>query len=161
AARRHRAAGGTRRLAEGAQARCGCPSRRDLRDHGDRRRSRDRDQFPLFDAPARLVHGQRHALHLCLLGRDLWRRRPGVCRRSVARSAQAVATDESLRLEQAPVRHGGDRPCDARRKAAAAMGWPEVLQRVRAQRIPQGHDDERAGAPLCRHQGRSRGAAVQ
>ena len=33
-----------------------------------------------------------------------------------------------------------------RREAAAAMGGPEILQRVRPERISQGRDDERAGA---------------
>ena len=46
-----------------------------------------------------------------------------------------------------------------RRAAAAAMGRPEILQRVRPQRISQGHDDERAGAALRRHQGRPRRAS--
>ncbi len=50
---------------------------------------------------------------------------------------------------------------NAPRKTAAAMGRIEILQRVRAQRISQGHHDERAGAPLCRHQGWPPGAAVQ
>ena len=74
---------------------------------------------------------------------------------------KTAAADESLRLEQASVRHGGGRARRARRKAAAAMGRAEVLQRVRPQRISQGHDDERAGAALRRRQGRAPGAIVQ
>ena len=69
--------------------------------------------------------------------------------------AEEAAADESVRLEQASVRHGGGRARRARRTAAAAMGRPEVLQRVRPQRISQGHDDERAGAALRRRQGRA------
>ena len=69
--------------------------------------------------------------------------------------AEEAAADESLRLEQASVRHGGGRTRRARRTAAAAMGRAEILQRVRPQRISQGHDDERAGAALRRHQGRA------
>ena len=72
-----------------------------------------------------------------------------------------VAADESLRLEQACVRSGAGRaPCQ-RREAAAAMGRPEILQRVRAERISQGHDGERAGARVRRGQSRKAGAAVQ
>ena len=47
--------------------------------------------------------------------------------------AEDAAADESVRLEQASVRHGGGRARGARRKAAAAMGRPEILQRVRPQ----------------------------
>ncbi len=32
------------------------------------------NQFPSVAQAARLVHGLPHALHLCLFGRDLWRR---------------------------------------------------------------------------------------
>ena len=146
---------------QGPPARRHHPSRRHLRDHGDRRRSRDRDQFPPVDAAARLVHGQCDAVHLRLVGGDLWRRRAGLSRRPVAGGAEDAAADESLWLEQASVRHGGGRARGQRRKAAAAMGRAEILQRVRPQRISQGHDDERAGAALRRHQGRPAGAVVQ
>ncbi len=44
------------------------------------------------------------------------------------------------------------------REAAAAMGGLEILQRVRPERISQGHDDERAGAALRR---REAGRVVQ
>ena len=44
-----------------------------------------------------------HALHLCLVGRDLWRRRGGFRRRCVAGCAEEAAPDEPLRLEQAVV----------------------------------------------------------
>ncbi len=75
--------------------------------------------------------------------------------------AQGAPADESLRLEQTSVRHGGCRARGERRPAAATMGRLEVLQRVRAQRIPQGQDDECAGHALRRHQGGSSGAIVQ
>ena len=41
--------------------------------------------FRAVDAAARLVHGQCDAVHLRLVGGDLWRRRAGIWRRSVAR----------------------------------------------------------------------------
>ena len=44
------------------------------------------------------------AVHLCLVGGDLWRWRAGVSRRPVARGAEGTAADESVRLEQASVR---------------------------------------------------------
>ena len=40
--------------------------------------------FRLSVQALRLVHRARGSLHLCVLGRDLWRRRAGLCRRSVA-----------------------------------------------------------------------------
>ena len=85
----------------------------------------------------------------------------GLWRRPVHGRPEEAAADEPLRLEQASVRHGGGRARRARRTAAAAMGRAEVLQRVRPQRISQGHDDERAGAALRRHQGRAARAIVQ
>jgi len=39
--------------------------------------------FRTVDAAARLVHRQRDAVHLRVVGRDLWRRRPGISRRSL------------------------------------------------------------------------------
>ena len=63
-----------------------------------------------------------NAVHLCLLGRDLWRRRAGLSRRSVAGGAERVAADESLRLEQAPVRPGRGRARDARAKNCRRNG---------------------------------------
>ena len=66
-------------------------------------------QFPAVAAAARLVRRDAHALHLCLLRRDLWRRRARLFRRLVARRAQAAQADESLRLEQASVRSRGRR----------------------------------------------------
>ena len=160
-ARRFRAAGRIDGLAEGPPARRRHPSRRHFRDHRDRRRSRHRNQFPAVAAAAGLVHGECRAADLRLLGGDLWRRRPGIWRRRVDGRAEEAAADESLRLEQASVRHGGGRARRARRAAAAAMGRAEILQRVRAQRISQRHDDERAGAALRRRQGRPPGATVQ
>src|SRR6266700_1869823 len=158
---RHRSAGGACGLAQGPTTGCRHSSRRHLGDHRDRRRSRDRDQFSAVDAAARLVYGAFDAADLRVLGRDLWRRRARISRRPVDVGVENSAADESLRLEQAPVRHGGREPCGTARQAAAAMGRTEILQRVRSQRVPQGHDDERAGAPLRRHQGRPRRAVVQ
>ena len=57
----------------------------------------------------------------------------GFARRPVGAGAEDAAADESVRLEQASVRHGGRRTRGARRAAAAAMGRPEILQRVRPQ----------------------------
>ena len=50
------------------------------------------DQFPAVAAAARLVHGDAHAVHLRLVGRDLWRRRAGLFRRLVGRGAQAASS---------------------------------------------------------------------
>ncbi len=71
-------------LAQGPQARCRHSYGRDLRHHRDRRRCGDGEQFPPFAAAARLVHGGAHAIHLCLVGCDLWRPRCRLCRRLVA-----------------------------------------------------------------------------
>ena len=62
----------------------------------------------------------------------------GLPRRLVARRAAIAAADESLWLEQASVRSGAGRAPRQRREAAAAMGGPEILQRVRPERISQG-----------------------
>ena len=160
-ARRRGAARGTDRLARRPQARRRHPSRRDLRHHRHRRRSRPRHQFPPLAPAARLVHGDAHAVHLRLVGRDLWRRRRGLRRRLVAGGVAAAAADESLRLEQASVRPRGRRSLRQGREAAAAMGGPEVLQRVRPERVPQGRDDEPGRQALRRGEGRQTGAAVQ
>jgi len=52
------------------------------------------DQFPAVDAIARLVHRHCDAVHLRLLGIDLWRRRAGVSRRPIRRGAEGAAADE-------------------------------------------------------------------
>src|SRR3981081_1914639 len=64
--------GRTAKLAERPPAGCHHPSWRDFGDHGNRRRSRDRDQFPAVDAAARLVHGQCDAADLRVVGSHLW-----------------------------------------------------------------------------------------
>ena len=144
-ARRFRAAGRTAALARRPQARRRHPYGRDLRHHRDRRRPGDGHQFPPVAAAARLVHGNRAR-------RSSMRRRP----RPMATASRAfdddaspercgAAADESLRLEQASVRPGAGRRAAARREAAAAMGRPEILQRVRPERVSQGQDGERAG----------------
>ena len=109
-------------LAVGPQARSHLPHGRDLGDHRDRRRPRHRDQFPPAAAAARLVHCHGHAVHLCVVGRDLWRRRGRLCRRQFVGSPDAAQADESLWLEQAPVRSRRDRARTKRRQPAAAMG---------------------------------------
>src|SRR3954449_6967125 len=116
-------------LAEGPATGGGDPSRGHFGDDRDRRGFRDRNQFSAVDAVARLVHGEFHALHLCLLGCDLWRWWAGLSRRAGLVGIEGVAADESVRLEQASVRHGGGGPRGTPRKAAAAMGRAEVLQR--------------------------------
>ena len=78
----------------------------------------------------------------------------GLRRRLVARGAAAAQADQSLRLEQASVRPGRGRARRAEGEAAAAMGGAEVLQRVRAERVPQGRDDEPRRQALRRRQGR-------
>ncbi len=149
------------RLARRPQARCGRPSRRYLRHHRHRRRSRPRHQFPPFARAPGLVHGDAHALHLCLLGGDLWRRRRGIRRRLVRRRADAAQADEPLRLQQASVRSRRRRPPGKGRQAAAAMGGPQVLQRVRPERVSQGRDDEPRRQALRRGESRRAGTAVQ
>ncbi len=148
-------------LARRPQARRRHPHGRDLRHHRDRRRPGDGEQLPHLDAAAGLVHRGAGAVHLRLVGRDLRRRRRGLRRRLVAGRAAEAQADESLRLEQAIVRPGGGRALREEREAAAAMGGPEVLQRVRPERVPQGRDDEPRRQALRRRQGRPHGAAVQ
>ena len=63
-----------------------------------------------------------YAVHLRILGRDLWRRR-GRFSATIGRSAAATAeTPQSLRLEQAFVRSGGRRTRRQGSQTAAAMG---------------------------------------
>ena len=109
-------------LARQPQARRRHPPGRNLRNHRDRRRPRARNQFPSLAAAARLVRGDAHTIHLCIVGRDLRRWRSRFRRRRDPVGARAAAAAQSLRLEQAPVRPGGG---GARRQAsgpAAAMG---------------------------------------
>ncbi len=133
----------------------------DLRHHRARRGPRRRHQFPPVAASARLVRADADAVHLCVLGGDLWRRLGRLRgRRGLARAAP-VAAAQSLRLEQASVRSRRHRACAPRRADAAAMGRPQILQRVRAERVPQRRDDEpdRQALPGCAR--RPNGAPVQ
>ena len=130
------------------------PSGRDLRHHRDRRRPGDGDQLPLLAASARLVHGD-------AARRSSMPRRP----RPMATARRALPTTGRWRRckQLRPMnlygwsKHLFDMAVAERvaqrRKAAAAMGRPEVLQRVRPERVPQGRDDERAGQALRRRQG--------
>ena len=87
-----------------------------------------------------------HAVHLCLVGGDLWRRRAGLRRRLVARGVCKRLRPMNLYgwskhlFDQAR-----GRPLSQERQAAAAMGRAEILQRVRPERISQGRHGERAG----------------
>ncbi len=155
------AAGRADALARRPQARRRYPHGRDFRHYRHRRRFGDGEQFPPVAAPARLVHADPHAFHLCLVGRHLRRRQPRLRRRLVAGRAAPIAADESLRLEQAAVRCRGRRALRQKGAAAAALGRPEIFQRLRPQRISQGSHDERAGQGVRRCQGRPAGAAVQ
>ena len=110
AARRCRAAGRPVALARRAQARRRHPHGRDLRHH--RRRRRPGHAIPISACRSTLLDwctADRDALHLCVVGRDLWRRRSGLRRRCVAGTSAFVAADESLWLEQASVRPGPGR----------------------------------------------------
>ena len=73
----------------------------------------------------------------------------------------AAQADESLRLQQASVRSGGGRSVRQGRKAPAAMGGPEILQRVRPERVSQGRDDEPRRQALRRGEKRQGRAPVQ
>ena len=64
---------------------------------------------PFIYASSAATYGDGHALHLCFVGRNLWRRRAGIFRRRDAAGAASAAADESLRLEQASIR-----PCGLR-----------------------------------------------
>ena len=86
-----------------------------------------------------------HAVHLCLVGRDLWRRRAGLRRRLVA--ARRCKQLRPMNLygwskHLFDLRRG--RALREEGEAAAAMGRAEILQRVRPERVPQGRDDEPA-----------------
>ena len=149
-------------LAGRPPARCHHPSRRHFGDHGDRRRSGDRDQFPAVDAAARLVHGQRA-------------RRSSMPRR---RRPMATARRVSPTMPRSPALK--------RLRPMNLYGWSKHLfdmavaeRAASGEKLPpqwaglkffnvfgpneyhKGDDDERAGAALRRHQGRPAGAAVQ
>jgi hypothetical protein len=79
-----------------------------------------------------MVRAARRAADLRLVGRHLWRRRAGLRRRRRRGGAREAAPAQPVRLEQAPVRPPGRRAGGARRTDAAAMGGPQVLQRLRA-----------------------------
>ena len=81
----------------------GVPSRRDQRDHGDRRRPGLGHQCRAAAAPLALVRGARRAAGLCLLGGDLRRRQRGL-RATGSAALDAAAPAQPLRLEQACLR---------------------------------------------------------
>src|ERR1700752_919488 len=103
-ARRFRADHRAATLAQRAAAGSGLPYGRDLRDHGDRWRSRDGDEFPLLAQIARLVHGASGAFHLRLVGGDLWQWRRRLRERLVDAGIAEAASDEPVWLEQEAVR---------------------------------------------------------
>ena len=160
-ARRRGCSGGPVALARWPQARRRDPSRRDLRHDRDRRRRRDGQQFPPVAAAARLVHGDAHAVHLRLFGRDLWRRRAGF---SDEWSVAALKRFKPMNL-YGWSKHLFDLALadrvPAEGETAAAMGGLQVLQRVRPERVPQGRDDEPGREALRRRQGRQADPAVQ
>ena len=85
---------------------------------------------------------------------DVWRRIAGIRRSHAARAAQAA---QPLRQEQERLRSLG--PDAGRRRAAGAaeLGRPQVLQRLRSARGPQGNDGERRLAcPSARSSRRAR-----
>ena len=150
------------RLARRPQARRRHPSRRHLRHHRDRRRPRARNQFPSVAAAARLVRDDAHAVHLCVVGRDLWRRRARLRRRLRRRPALDRLRPINLygwskHLFDLAV---AERVAEAQR-TAAAVGGAEVLQRVRPERVPQGRDDEPRRQALRRRQVGQADPAVQ
>ena len=121
----------------------------------------DREQFSPVAAASGLVHTRPHALHLRILGRDLWGRRAGF--------VDDNSLDALKRLRPMNLygwsKHLFDlalaRPPRQTPAAAAAMGRIEVLQCLRPERIPQGRHDERALQGVRRGQGRQAGAPVQ
>jgi len=83
-------------------------------------------------------------------------------RRPILAALKTLRPDESIRLEQTFVRHGGSAAGIERGdKLPPQCAGLKFFKRVRPQRIPQGHDDERAGAAVRRHQVRPRRAIVQ
>src|SRR5215475_9824758 len=160
-ARRCGAAGRAARLARPSQARRRGASRRHFRHHRDRRGPRPRHQFPPVAQASGLVYGDTHPFHLRLLRRDLRRRRGGLRRRLVGGSAAAAQANEPLRLQQASVRSRGRRSVRERRQTPAAMGRPQVLQRVRPERVSQGRDGKPDRQALRRRERRQVGPPVQ
>ena len=149
-------------LARRPQARRRHPSRRDLRHHRDRRRSRDGQQFPPLAASCS-TGARRRARRSSMLLRP----------RPMATATQGFDDDWSpaalQRLRPMNLYGWSKHLFDLavvervakRREAAAAMGGAAILQRVRPERIPQGRDDEPGRQALRRRQGRQAGAAVQ
>ena len=143
------------------QARGGHPHGRHFRHHRERRRPGDGKQFPHLAAPARLVHGRRARRSSTLLRRRPMATARRLRRRLVARGVAQAQADEPLRLEQAFVRSRRGRPLRQKGKTAAALGRPEILQRLRPERVSQGSHGERAGESVRHGQSRQAGQAVQ
>ena len=69
------------------------------------------------------------------------------------RIAENSAAAQSLRLVETRFRSVGD-AAGSNRKRAAALGRAQILQRVRAERVPQRRNDEPRGEELSSHHGR-------
>ena len=109
------------------------PPRCHQRDHRNRRRPRLAHQRRALLAPLAMVRPHGHPVHICQLRRHL-RQRP-LLRRRPGR-APRPPPPQPLRLDQArlrPARPSRNRP---RRTRPPAMGRPQVLQRLRPQRVP-------------------------
>ena len=103
----------------------------------------------------------RHAVHLCLLGCDLWRRRGGLCRRQFDRRADAAQADESLWLEQASVRSRGDRTGAQRRKLPPQWAGLKFFNVFGPNEYHKGEMMSLVAKRFARRQGGQAGAAVQ
>ena len=113
----------------------GVPPRRVLVDHRARRVVPDREQRAPLAGDRALGVRARRALRLRVVRGDVRRARERHARGP--RPARA-APAQHVRVLQAPVR-----PVDAARGLARPRGRDQVLQRLRPQRRPQGHDAQR------------------
>ena len=131
-------------LAGGPAARRRDPHGRDLGDHRDGRRPGLRRQR---HASARCsgtgVRATRSPFIYASSAATYGDGSAGLRRRRQPRGPGAPAPAECLWLEQALLRPPRRAPIGGRRAGAAAMGRPQVLQRLRPERVPQGPDAER------------------
>ena len=101
----------------------GVPSGRRHLDDRDRRRSDPRHQLRAVAGALGPLRRARHALHLRLVGRDLWRRRRRLRRRRQPGGAGQAPAAQRLWLEQASVRPA-DRTPPGRAGAPARRSGP-------------------------------------
>ena len=139
----------------------GLPPRRQLVHDRDRREPAGPQQLPLHHGPLALVRSRGRAADLRLVGGHLRRRLVRLRRRRRDPGAGAAQAAQRLRPQQAPRRPPHRPRAGAGRAAPAAVGRPQVLQRLRPQRVSQGRAEERGRRRLSRRRRRPPGAPLQ